>query len=41
MGILGINIYWFVSTPSHLYLKEQEYNSVIPYSIHINDTKRL
>lgn len=25
----------------HLYLKEQEYNSAIPYSIHINDTKQL
>ena len=25
----------------HLYLKEQEYNTDIPYSIHINDTKQL
>ena len=25
----------------HLYLKEQKYNNVIPYSIHINDTKQL
>lgn len=40
MGIIRINIYWFVSTPSHLYLKEQEYNTDIPYSIHKNSTKQ-